>query len=131
MPIPMIAGGTIGPSRFVKLSTTADNTVLVAGSNDPIFGISQKGTRTAPYPGLQDNNAALTGEDIMIYQVGETAVIELGGTVAAGDYLESGGSTGTAVTSSVDGHNYGAKTPQAGVSGQLIEVQVVLGMRGA
>jgi hypothetical protein len=125
-----IAGGTIVPSRFVKQSTTADNTFLAAGANDKIVGISQKGTRRTPYSGLDDGNAAIVSENLHVFGPPETAPLELGGTVTAGDLLEAD-SVGRGITCSTDGHNYGAVAPQAGSTGDIIEVQVMLGMRGA
>jgi hypothetical protein len=127
---PAIAGGTIKPARFLMASTTADNTVLQATANAKLVGIAQKGTRRTPYSGLDDGNAALAGEPIHYFGPPETAPLELGGTVAAGDYLEAD-ANGAGVTSSTDGHNYGAITPQAGVAGDIVEVQITIGMRGA
>lgn len=127
---PSVAGGTIKPARFVIPSTTADNTVLQATANSKIVGISQKGTRRTPYSTLDDGNAAISGEPLHVFGPPETAPLELGATVTAGDYLESD-ANGAGITCSTDGHFYGAVTPQAGVSGDIIEVQVLLGMRGA
>lgn len=130
MLFPATAGGTIVPSRFVIASTTVDNQVLQAGANGKIVGIAQKGTRNTPYGSLDDGNAALINESLKVFGMNETAPLELGGTVAAGDLLEAD-SSGRGVTCSTDGHFYGAITGEAGVLGQIIEVQVVLGMRGA
>jgi hypothetical protein len=127
---PVTAGGSITPSRFVYASTTVDNQVLQAGANAKVIGISQKGTWSVPVLGIDDGYAALSGMNLNVYGPPEVCGLELGGTVAAGDYLESD-SSGRGVTSSTDGHYYGAIATQAGVLGQIIDVQVQLGMRGA
>jgi hypothetical protein len=127
---PAVAGGDIFPARFLIASTSADNTVLQAAANGKIVGISQKGTRRTPYAGLDDGKAAIAGENVHFFGPPETAPLELGGTVTAGDLLEAD-ANGKGVTSSTDGHFYGAIAPQAGASGDIIEVQVMLGMRGA
>lgn len=130
MPQGFVAGGTILPYSFVKQSTTAPNTVLQAGAGDVPIGISQKGTRNTPYSTLNDGDAALVGEDILVFQENEYATIQFGGTVTAGDFLKPS-TNGVAITAGSDGDVYGAKTNQAGTTGQLIEVLVLIGFRGA
>jgi hypothetical protein len=127
---PGIANGTIAPARFVKQDTTTNNAFLQAGSGDKVVGISQKGTRRTPYSGLDDGNAAIAGEPLHVFGPPETAPLELGGTVAAGDLLKPD-TNGKGITAGSDGDFYGALSPQAGGSGDIIEVQVMLGMRGA
>lgn len=118
------AGGNINPARFVKLSTTADNVALIAGAGEVIFGVSQPSTRRTPYSSLDDGYAAIDGEDLDVYGVGERPMLELGATVTAGARLKSDASgKGTPVTSNND--EYGAVAQVAGVSGELIEVLVV------
>jgi hypothetical protein len=129
MIFPSVANGNITPARFVKVDTTTDNHVLQCGANEKCVGISQKGQRSAPYPGLQDGYAAIAGESLQVWSLDETAPLEYGGTVAAGDYLESDAS-GRGVACTVDGHYYGAIAGQAGVIGQVCEVLVVLGQKG-
>ena len=51
-----IAGGTVPPYHFVKLSASADFTVLVAGNNEKTFGISAEGTHD-----ISGTDAASTG----------------------------------------------------------------------
>lgn len=124
-PIPGVAGGNISPSRFVRLSTAADNTYLQAGAGEKIVGVSQKGTRRAPYGSLDDGYAAIAGENILVFAQGMTCGLELGGTVAAGDRLKAD-ADGKGVAAGT-GEEYGAIAPQAGTSGDVIEVQVDLG----
>lgn len=124
-----IANGNITPAVFVKQDTTIDNAVIQATANASLIGIAQKGTHNTPLSGLNDGYAAVAGGDILVYQENEVAPITLGGTVAAGDYLEAT-TGGVAITCSTDGHNYGGRALQAGVSGQMIECLVLLGQRG-
>ena len=90
----VVAGGTIRPSRIVKISTAADNTVLEsAAATSPNIGIAQQGTRRAPGTGDDDGNAALVDEQLGIYGPGSgLAPCQAGGTVVAGDAITSDGS---------------------------------------
>lgn len=125
-----IAAGNIAPSRFVKQTTTADHKVSQAGAGEALIGIAQKGSRNTPYSTLDDGFAAIAGEDLLVFQPGDTAPLELGGTVTVGDYLKSDAS-GKGVTASADGEHYGARALEAGTSGKIVEVFIVIGMRGA
>lgn len=122
---PMVAGGNIAPMRFVKPSTLADNKCLQCGAGEMPIGISQRGTRNTPYSSLDDGYAAIAGESLQIYGPTELAMLELGGTVAAGDLLKSD-ADGKGVTAGA-GTMYGARASQAGTSGKLIEVYVMFG----
>lgn len=134
-----IAGGNIAPSRFVKPSTTANQTVVQAGAGDIVCGISQKGTHNVPGTiggvAVDDGYAAVAGMSVGVFDQSDTARgqfidLELGGTVTAGDYLKSD-VNGKGVTATADGDYYGARTNRSGVAGQLIQVQVITGYRGA
>ncbi len=130
-----VAGGTIVMSRFVSALTTADRQVVQStdGSSshgDPITGVSQEGSRRTPYGALDDGNAAIVGEDISVFQLGDTCKLAYGGTVAAGDLLKSD-VNGRGITAGTDGDNYGARAVEAGVSGEIHTVQVLIGQRGA
>jgi hypothetical protein len=130
MLVPMVAGGDIMPHRFVIQSTAADHKCLQAGANGLVIGVSQRGTRNTPMDGLDDGKAAVAGESVHIYGAGETCLLELGGTVAAGDRLKSD-ANGKGVTATVgSGDNYGAFAGEAGTAGKLIEVQVQVGTWG-
>jgi hypothetical protein len=123
-----VASGNILPATFVKLTTTADGKVTQAGAGERIYGISQPGTRSAPFEGLDSDNAAVAGDNVMIFGIGQRCMLRLGGTVTRGDYLKSDGS-GYGVTASTDADDYGAIAEMSGVSGQLIEVLVQVGER--
>ena len=84
---PAFAGGDIYPCRFVKQSAAADFNVLQATANDPIKGISQAGTNLPPIPEVTSDKAAVAGQQLRIHTPPEGCLLELGGTVAAGDRL--------------------------------------------
>lgn len=119
-----VANGNIGPSRFVKLDTTAPGKVLEATTNDKMCGISQAGTRRAPQTGIDDGYAAIAGENIQVFEPGDVCWVEAGGTIAIDDRLEAT-TDGKAVTTTTDNDWVGAKALQSGVSGQLIKVEVL------
>lgn len=84
-----IAGGTIRPSRFVKLSTAADHAVLEADANEQISGVSSDATQDAPIPGAS-GNAAESGDTLLVNQIGTIALVEVGsGGVTRGANVKS------------------------------------------
>jgi len=127
-----VAGGNIAPSRFVSLSTSSDRTVVQSGSGDTtVIGISQIGTHLTPLLSLDDGFAAVAGENVKVYEPEDhEGWLELGGTVASGDFLKPD-ANGKGVTASSDGDFYGAKAIQAGTVGQIVKVKPLLGFRGA
>lgn len=121
------ANGNIAPSRFVKIDTTAGvkDRVLQATAGDKIYGISFVGTRNAPYAPLDDGYIAIAGEFLSIYGPSAKDVrLELGGTVTQGDSLKSD-ANGKGVTTTSTGDWIGAIAMDAGVSGDVIRVQVI------
>lgn len=122
------SGGNIAPSRFVKQSTSADNTVTQAGAGETVYGVSPRYTRRTPYSSLDDGYCAISGEDVEVYGVGEECWLELGATATAGQRLKSDADgKGTPVTANND--EVGAVAIQSGTSGQLIRVQVTPGIQ--
>lgn len=124
------ANGNIAPSRFVRLDTTADGRVVQAGAGEKIYGISQPGTRRASYSSLDDGYCAIVGESLQIYGPGsdKDVMLELGGTVSAGDRLKSD-ADGKGVVTTTSGNEVGAIAQVGGTSGQLIPVQPVFNMQ--
>jgi hypothetical protein len=117
------ANGNIRPSRFVKLDSSGDNLVAESDADDPCYGISQAGTRRTPYSSLDDGYAAIAGEDLEVFGVGEVCMLELGATATVGARLKSDADgKGTPVTTDLD--EYGAIALVAGTSGKLIQVLV-------
>lgn len=123
--LPGVAAGDIYPHRFVAIYASADNKYQQCTAGAMPAGVSQRGTRRMPYEGYADTKAAIAGGSIQVFGVGETCILELGGTVSPGDLLKSD-SDGKAVTASA-GDKYGALAGQGGTSGKLVEVIVQLG----
>lgn len=122
-----IADGDISPSRFVKTLTTADNSVAQAGANAAVIGISQEGAREPPLPGVT-LLAGKTGDNIQIYQMTDSCLLELGGTIVAGDYLKSdaNGKGVVIATTGTTAQEIGARALTAGASGEKVRVQVFI-----
>lgn len=124
-----VAGGDIVMSRFVKLDTTTGR-VVAAGAGDRPIGVSQKATHNMALSGgglvtQDDGFAAKAGEMLQVYGMGERNVLlELGGTVANGDLLKAS-TAGVAIAATGDTNKVGARALSAGVSGQLIPVDLV------
>lgn len=132
-----IAGGNISPSRFVKATTPNRTVVQCSGATDLIIGISGIGTHNLPGTiggvAIDDGYHAISGLPCEVFLPedsarGQIILLELGGTVAWGDTLTSDGS-GKGITTVTDANWYGARALSSGVSGQLIKVQVITGMR--
>jgi len=122
-----VAAGNISPFRFVKTYTSADNAVVQADANARIVGVAQEAGRSAPIPDVSTNYAAVSGDPIHVYGLGEQPLLELGGTVAAGDLLKAD-SSGKGVVIATTGttiQNVGARALSAGASGEKIRVQVI------
>jgi len=121
-----VANGNIAPSRIVKLDTTADGRVLqAAAATDKPYGISQPGTRNTPYGTLDDGNAAVAGENLMVYvSNAKDVLLEAGGPVTIGDALTSDAS-GRGVTTVTTGQWVIAEAMRTGVLGDLIPVWVL------
>jgi hypothetical protein len=126
-----VAGGNITPSSFVKLDTSNAGQVLLCGAGENPYGISQPGTRNAPFPSLDDGFAAVITENLMVYGApAKDVLLRLGaGGALIGSHLKSDASGfGIACTGTTD--VYGAIAQEAGASGDLIRVQVVAGTVG-
>jgi hypothetical protein len=88
-PVPAIAGGQIRPSRFVKISTAADHTLLEADANEMAVGISAPGTRDAPLDGASGDIAS-TGDQFEYSPEGTVCLLEIGtGGVTRGAEIKS------------------------------------------
>lgn len=128
MPSPnYVATGNISPSRFVKVDTTVDNGVAQAAANDVIAGIASEAGREPPLPSVTTMYAAQSGDNLVVYGHGDTCLLELGGTVAAGDRLKSdvNGKGVSIATTGNTSQEVGAIALTAGASGEKIRVQVL------
>lgn len=133
MSISMMPNGSIAPSRFVKLDATQiGGYCLQAGANDKVIGVAEPGVRQPPISGLDDGFAGIQNSNaILIFTTNDECWVECGAAVSFGDYLEAD-TNGKAVTSSTDGHNYGAIALQTSTAaGQLVRCRIAIGMRGA
>jgi hypothetical protein len=119
----LIAGGTILPYRFVKPSTSADDTGLAAaGITTPVLGVSDGSTKA-----FNSANHAETGDPITL-QGGDVVLVEAGGNITRGAMVESD-SDGKAITATTTtGLNYqGYVALQSAASGTIIRVQRIAG----
>ena len=136
------AAGTIYPCRFVSIyPVTADANSfkviedIVAAQN--IVGVSQVGTTGFPMAATNDMGvtaptaAALSGQQLQVFGVGEECLIELAGTVNAGDYVKANATTdgkGIQAPLTTSGQqSVGGIALQYGVSGDKIRMLVMPG----
>lgn len=118
------AGGTIQPSTFVKLSTSADNEVIAAGAGDRTIGIATPSAKNVPAFG-QTLEAADSGDPVTLFGIGEITILQAGsGGFAHGDLLKSD-SNGAGVTATT-GDNIGAMALQTTPQGAFGRVQCVI-----
>lgn len=122
-----VATADIYPSRFVKLASS-DGKVTQAGAGEKVFAVSGPGTNSFPFQGLDTGLHASAGQNCRTYEMGEKCLLELGGTVTAGDYLKAD-ADGKGVTASSDQDDVGAIAQWGGTSGKLIEVKVHIAER--
>ena len=125
-----VAGGTIIPSRFVKLSTVAGATgkVLQAGATDNVFGVSGEWTRNAPVDGLDAAEHARAGENCRVYTAADPEdepLIEVDAAYGQGTLLKP--STNGIATSTVTNLDIaGAILLQASTAAnQLVKCRVI------
>jgi hypothetical protein len=122
-----IAGGTIEPSRIVKIDATAAHpfTVIAATTpaTDKMVGISQEGTRKTPGV-FADTYAAADNEHLQVYGPGHECLLKLGGTVTQGDYVTAGAAGVGVAAGTVGTVNVVGFALENGVSGDLIRVFV-------
>jgi hypothetical protein len=116
--------GDIGTCRFVTQSASYDDAITESNSGDQPIGVSGKDTRTPPYSGLDDGLHAVSGEAALVYTAGDEALLDLGGTVTAGDYVKPDNS-GKGVTASTDKDKVCVKALESGVDGERIRVIVL------
>lgn len=133
--MPVMARGTIYPSRFVAIDTASDFGVITAALPDitPV-GISQSGTKVAPNllqslgstaPTIQP--AAVSGDSVGVFSIGDVCWLTVGSAaVTPGDFLKNDGNGGGIPAAA--GEPYGARTFQAGDPDELVEVLVCFGV---
>jgi hypothetical protein len=122
-----VAGGNINPSRFVKVSTAADNTVLEADANEGVAGISGVGTKEPPGIDTLSGLLAQAGDNVQVFGDGEVCMLKLGsGGVTRGGYLKSDADgKGVAIaTTGTTAQEIGAIALESGAADELVRVQV-------
>lgn len=121
----LIAGGTIAPFRFVKVSTAADDTGLQAAeATTTILGVSDGSTN-----GPTSANHAVSGDPINL-QGGDVVLVQCSGNITRGALVESdaNGKAQTATTTT-GARFHGYVALQSGADGLIIRVQKVSGWR--
>lgn len=121
-----VAEGVIRVGRGVKQGT-AEGGLLECDANEAALGISFRDTRRSDYVASTDASNAVhanTGEPVGYYTSGARCWAVAGGTITAGDYLETD-ADGQMTTSSTDKHKVVAKALSGGVSGDWIRVEVL------
>lgn len=134
----LVASGTITQCAFVKIDPNSVGAVgasgqlcglLCAANTDAIYGVSDKGVRQAAYPGLDDGNLAIAGEEFHVWTFAEMeanpVLLQIGaGGCNPGDRLTSD-SAGSGVATTTTGQWVGAIARQKATSGQRAMVDLL------
>ena len=134
MPQPFSASGQISPRRFVKVS--GDFKVAQCGAGDQAVGISQSNVYGPPGTLYDDGFAANPSAtppryELLVYQIGETCLLDTGKPVTAGNRLKAD-LNGMGIPTTADGDFYGAIAAEGcAASGATIRVTVTPGQTGA
>lgn len=125
----MRANGNILPSRFVAVDGTDNNSVLQASSGQRPFGISSEGGREAPIPSVSTVYAAQNEDNVNVYGLGMTCLLELGAGCLSGHRLKpDANGKGIPILGTPNTiEHYGAEAMEAGSAGDFIKVLVLLG----
>jgi hypothetical protein len=130
---PGLGVAAIPPSRFVSLDPLGGaDRVMLCGAAGKVYGVSQPGVRNPPWnsssgtgAGWDDGQHAVAGETIAVFgPPAKGVLLELGGTVAAGDTLKSD-TLGRGVTTATTGDWAGGVAQEPGTLGDLIRVQLL------
>ncbi len=126
-----IASGTIQPSTFVTIDPNNDLSVLQCGANGQVIGIAQVGDNFPPGVGTGNQQAAVAGEQIQIFSVGDVCLLQTGtasgltrGAFVKSDFLGNG------VAGTADGSQVGAVALESCNAGEQCLVQVVIFVHG-
>ncbi len=122
------ATGNINFATFVKLDTTADNSVLQASSGSLPVGVSSEAIYNAPITGA-NSYAAVAGQSCRVY--GPGCIVNLQADASGftrGDKLKpSADGNGYGTTTTTSGDLYGAIALESAPAGALARVLVWLG----
>ncbi len=78
MGISVIAGGNVSPKRIVLISGVNSVTQSNATPGQQLFGVSTEQLRRPAGTAYDDGFAAISGEAILVYQVGDRCLCEMG-----------------------------------------------------
>ncbi len=123
--VPLIAEGSISPRRIVEKGT-GDFGCLQSDATpgSPPLGISSEATRRGANSGLENAEyAAITGEELLVYQLGELALLDAGAAVSAFDWVKPD-ANGRGITATTGNHCVGQAVQAATASNQQILVKV-------
>jgi len=127
----LIAGGDIYPFRFVKPSTSADDTGLQAAeATTPILGVTDGSTKTFS-SGTASVVHAASGDPITL-QAGSngTVLVLASGNITRGAYVEADADGKAQTATTTTGTRYhGYVALQSAAAGTIIRIQRVAGMR--
>ena len=127
----LIAGGDIYPFRFVKPSTSADDTGLQAAeATTPILGVTDGSTKTFSN-GTASVVHAASGDPITLQGGSNGTVLVLAsGNITRGAYVESDADGKAQTATTTTGTRYhGYVALQSAAAGTIIRIQRVAGMR--
>lgn len=128
-----VASGNILPARFVSQGGVPFSAVQ-ALANAQTLGVAQPGTFYAPgqfeyYNPSGTNYAAINGQSFRVFVPGDETLLEINGTISAGQWLKSDASGyGVQATGSTDW--VGARALENGSALQRIRVIVQQPFRG-
>lgn len=119
----LVATGNIAPSRFVKLSGSFG--AAQAAADDRPIGISGEYTKR------HDSTLhAESGDQVLVYGLGQVCLLEVSANVAAGQLLKSdanGAGVPVATNATPTQQWFGAVALESRSSGELCRVQVIIG----
>lgn len=123
----------VPPSRFVKRGATEGTVAICDTAGEQAHGISQQGTRNAPFSGLDDGLAGDIGDPIEVttWEANKRVPrVCAGGTIAVGDQISTdaaGKAIATASQVAGDYHVLGI-AEQAAVLNELVLIKPALYM---
>ena len=127
-----VAGGNITPAAFVTQSATQERVVTTSVLADKPIGIAQGGTHFTPLLTLDDGYAAVAGGTVHVWTKDDPeAWITVGAVAITPGMLLKPDANGLAIVAATDGDFYGCRALEGGQPGQLVKVEMIMGMRGA
>lgn len=120
----LIAGESLYPSRFAKLSTSADNTALAAGAGERTIGITGVGGKDGREDASNDYHAQ-AGDPVELFGLGDICLLQAGsGGWTRGDRLKPD-ALARGVTTTVTTEWVGAEALESAAALEYGRVQVV------